>query len=110
MLRRASVQARLSQRLGMTVCCVPGAYSAFRNVPDRAHLPQPHPCQQACCPPAPLLLFLFTSEPVPDYPAGGESGGLSGPPLFELSTRVLADMYKLTGNGARCRSDGFYSC
>jgi dihydroorotate dehydrogenase len=27
----------------------------------------------------------------------GESGGLSGAPLFELSTRVLAAMYRLTG-------------
>ena len=27
----------------------------------------------------------------------GESGGLSGRPLFELSTRTLADLYRLTG-------------
>ncbi|MEW5318507.1 MAG: hypothetical protein WDW38_009723 [Sanguina aurantia] len=26
-----------------------------------------------------------------------EAGGLSGPPLFELATRTLADMYRLTG-------------
>jgi dihydroorotate dehydrogenase len=29
-------------------------------------------------------------------PERGETGGLSGAPLFELSTRVLADVYKLT--------------
>lgn len=34
--------------------------------------------------------------PVSDHPAGGESGGLSGPPLMQLSTEVLADMYTLT--------------
>lgn len=26
-----------------------------------------------------------------------EAGGLSGPPLFELATRTLSDMYRLTG-------------
>eukprot|EP00877_Chromochloris_zofingiensis_P003844 jgi/Chrzof1/13460/UNPLg00543.t1 len=26
-----------------------------------------------------------------------EAGGLSGPPLMELSTKVLSDMYRLTG-------------
>jgi dihydroorotate dehydrogenase len=29
--------------------------------------------------------------------AKGEAGGLSGAPLFDLSTRVLADMHRLTG-------------
>jgi dihydroorotate dehydrogenase len=29
--------------------------------------------------------------------AAGETGGLSGPPLFALSTALLADMYRLTG-------------
>ncbi len=28
---------------------------------------------------------------------GGEAGGLSGAPLFQLSTRVLATLYRLTG-------------
>ncbi len=31
------------------------------------------------------------------YPEAQEAGGLSGPPLFEPSTKVLADMYRLTG-------------
>lgn len=31
------------------------------------------------------------------YPEAQEAGGLSGPPLFELSTQVLSDMYQLTG-------------
>lgn len=30
-------------------------------------------------------------------PLASESGGLSGPPLFELSTRTLASLYRLTG-------------
>lgn len=30
-------------------------------------------------------------------PHAQQTGGLSGPPLFELSTKVLHDMYKLTG-------------
>lgn len=30
------------------------------------------------------------------YPASQEAGGLSGPPLMEPSTAVLADMYRLT--------------
>lgn len=34
---------------------------------------------------------------VAEHPAGGEAGGLSGPPLFELSTAALRDMYRLTG-------------
>lgn len=34
---------------------------------------------------------------VTKYPEAQETGGLSGPPLFELSTRVLSDMYRLTG-------------
>ncbi|KAK9804199.1 hypothetical protein WJX72_000929 [[Myrmecia] bisecta] len=33
---------------------------------------------------------------VHDYPCGQEAGGLSGKPLFEPSTKVLSDMYKLT--------------
>ena len=32
-----------------------------------------------------------------DYPEAKEAGGLSGPPLMEMSTQMLADMYKLTG-------------
>uniref|UniRef100_A0A7S0RML4 Dihydroorotate dehydrogenase (quinone), mitochondrial n=1 Tax=Chlamydomonas leiostraca TaxID=1034604 RepID=A0A7S0RML4_9CHLO len=36
---------------------------------------------------------------VADFPEAKEAGGLSGPPLFELSTKVLSQMYKLTGNG-----------
>jgi dihydroorotate dehydrogenase len=31
----------------------------------------------------------------------GEAGGLSGKPLFQMSTNVLRDMYKLT-NGKVC--------
>ncbi|KAG2424053.1 hypothetical protein HYH02_015234 [Chlamydomonas schloesseri] len=34
---------------------------------------------------------------VANYPAAQEAGGLSGPPLFAMSTGVLADMYRLTG-------------
>lgn len=30
------------------------------------------------------------------YPEAREAGGLSGPPLLELSTSALADMYRLT--------------
>lgn len=33
---------------------------------------------------------------IPDHPHGKETGGLSGAPLFEPSTEVLRDMYKLT--------------
>jgi dihydroorotate dehydrogenase len=33
---------------------------------------------------------------IPDHPHGKETGGLSGAPLFEPSTAVLRDMYKLT--------------
>ncbi|KAI3426943.1 hypothetical protein D9Q98_006887 [Chlorella vulgaris] len=36
-------------------------------------------------------------EPIAAHPLGKEAGGLSGRPLFELSTGVLADMYRLTG-------------
>ena len=34
---------------------------------------------------------------VATYPQSQEVGGLSGPPLFDQSTRVLHDMYRLTG-------------
>ncbi|GLC39005.1 Dihydroorotate dehydrogenase (fumarate) [Pleodorina starrii] len=34
---------------------------------------------------------------VAEFPAAAEAGGLSGPPLFEMSTAVLADIYRLTG-------------
>lgn len=34
---------------------------------------------------------------VANYPAAQEAGGLSGPPLFAMSTGVLSDMYRLTG-------------
>lgn len=34
---------------------------------------------------------------VSKYPQAAEAGGLSGAPLFPLSTGVLADMYRLTG-------------
>eukprot|EP00983_Pelagomonas_calceolata_P118984 1160558-Pelagomonas_calceolata.AAC.3 len=37
---------------------------------------------------------------VAQYPEGKEAGGLSGPPLMDLATDVLADMYRLTGKGA----------
>ena len=33
---------------------------------------------------------------IPDHPDGNETGGLSGAPLFEMSTNTLRDMYKLT--------------
>uniref|UniRef100_A0A7S3QMM7 Dihydroorotate dehydrogenase (quinone), mitochondrial n=1 Tax=Dunaliella tertiolecta TaxID=3047 RepID=A0A7S3QMM7_DUNTE len=36
---------------------------------------------------------------VAQYPEGKEAGGLSGPPLMDLATDVLADMYRLTGKG-----------
>lgn len=46
-----------------------------------------------------LLLAACACLPgaVAEHPAGGEVGGLSGPPLMELSTQVLRDMYMLTG-------------
>lgn len=34
--------------------------------------------------------------PIATHPHGGEAGGLSGAPLFEPSTEVLRDMYRLT--------------
>ncbi|GFR40465.1 hypothetical protein Agub_g1025, partial [Astrephomene gubernaculifera] len=34
---------------------------------------------------------------VAEFAAAQEAGGLSGAPLFEMSTAVLADMYRLTG-------------
>lgn len=36
-------------------------------------------------------------EEVAKYPEAKEAGGLSGPPLMQKSTEVLADMYRLTG-------------
>ena len=33
---------------------------------------------------------------VATFPQAQEAGGLSGPPLFDLSTRTLHDMYRLT--------------
>jgi len=38
---------------------------------------------------------------VAQYPEAAEKGGLSGPPLMDISTDVLADMYRLTGQGER---------
>ncbi|GBG00443.1 dihydroorotate dehydrogenase mitochondrial [Raphidocelis subcapitata] len=35
-------------------------------------------------------------ESISKYPASREAGGLSGPPLLEPTTAVLADMYRLT--------------
>lgn len=35
-------------------------------------------------------------EPVTKHPLAGEAGGLSGKPLFEMSTNVLKEMYMLT--------------
>jgi hypothetical protein len=35
--------------------------------------------------------------PTDAHPLGQETGGLSGKPLFDSSTRVLRDMYILTG-------------
>ena len=43
-----------------------------------------------------LLLFLPCTEDVLAHPNGQETGGLSGAPLMDLSTKVLADMYRLT--------------
>lgn len=34
--------------------------------------------------------------PVDQYPISKEAGGLSGKPLFDLSTNVLKEMYLLT--------------
>jgi hypothetical protein len=34
---------------------------------------------------------------VAEHARGSEAGGLSGPPLLQLSTQVLSDMYRLTG-------------
>lgn len=45
-----------------------------------------------------------------DYPEAKETGGLSGPPLMESSTAVLAEMYKLTGHGAYCAYQYLQSC
>jgi dihydroorotate dehydrogenase len=42
-----------------------------------------------------LLLFAYT-EVIQDHAHATEAGGLSGPPLMDLSTGVLADMYRLT--------------
>jgi dihydroorotate dehydrogenase len=43
----------------------------------------------------------FYAAPFPgavaEHACGSEAGGLSGPPLLQLSTQVLADMYRLTG-------------
>lgn len=36
---------------------------------------------------------------VANYPEAKEAGGLSGPPIMAMSTQVLSQMYKLTGEG-----------
>lgn len=43
-----------------------------------------------------LIATNTTIERPPGLDGGNESGGLSGKPLFEPSTRVLSDMYRLT--------------
>lgn len=35
-------------------------------------------------------------DPVSNHPLAGESGGLSGKPLFDMSTNILKEMYILT--------------
>ncbi len=52
------------------------------------------------------LLACPCAASIADYPEAQETGGLSGPPLFELSTQVLAEMYKLTGKGEPCTTRG----
>ena len=47
------------------------------------------PCEQGPC--------VHTAGEAATFPQAQEAGGLSGPPLFELSTRTLHDMYRLTG-------------
>lgn len=39
----------------------------------------------------------ITRPGVTSHPAAAEAGGLSGPPLFDLSTECLRGMYRLTG-------------
>jgi hypothetical protein len=45
------------------------------------------------------MSWCCSAGEVANYPEASEAGGLSGPPLMELSTGVLADMYRLTGHG-----------
>ncbi len=84
--------------------CLPLPFA--RCPPDSAPAPQhdlantahghPHTCR---CPdnrPMQHPLVLPT-EPIALHPLANEAGGLSGPPLFEPSTRCLSDMYRLTG-------------
>ena len=42
-------------------------------------------------------MALARAGKVAEYPVAQEAGGLSGPPLFEMSTAVLSDLYRLTG-------------
>lgn len=53
------------------------------------------PCMLKHLPPTPPT----PAGAVASYPEAAEVGGLSGPPLMDLSTGVLADMYRLTGQG-----------
>ena len=39
---------------------------------------------------------VWRPDPVSTHPLAGESGGLSGKPLFDMSTNILKEMYILT--------------
>lgn len=45
----------------------------------------------------PLPRFLATTGKIAETAEAHEAGGLSGPPLSEISTKILSDMYRLTG-------------
>ena len=50
-------------------------------------------------PPLSLIPLSAVCDPTggaATFPQSQEAGGLSGPPLFDLSTRALHDMYRLT--------------
>lgn len=64
-----------------------------------------HWISHPCC--VHLLLTAYQlAGSVKDYPEAKEAGGLSGPPLMDPSTDVLADMYKLTGGVPACHEIG----
>jgi dihydroorotate dehydrogenase len=52
------------------------------------------------------VFVAFGSGSVAQYPEAKEVGGLSGPPLMDLATDVLADMYRRTGQGKVCIDTG----
>jgi hypothetical protein len=54
-------------------------------------------CCRCCCCCSAAFHAVPLQGAVADHPCGSEAGGLSGPPLLQLSTQVLSDMYRLTG-------------